>query len=209
MDSGMQPFDWGRIFIGNASWLFLLEIVFRTCFMYVVAIGAAHIIGKRGMGDLTPFEYIVVIAMGATAGTPMMEMNIPLLHGVAVLLTVVTVDALLANLTRRSLRLERFLNTPPEIVIREGKVLTDKLHHEKIGLDELMMMLRMNGVRNVAEVEFAFLEPSGTLSVFFREDARFKDFAEASSASRGASAPGEEGESTMPKDPVKLENEVQ
>ncbi len=166
MGQEMQPFDWGRMFLGNMSPLFLLEILFRTAFMYIVALLAARFIGKRGMGQLTPFEYIVVIAMGSTAGTPMMEVGIPLLHGSMVLIGVVFIDTMLARWATRSPQLERLLESEPTLLISRGVVDDRELLREKIGMDELKMMLRLNGVQRFSDVETAYLEPSGDLSVF-------------------------------------------
>lgn len=171
MGQDMQPFDWGRIFLGDMSPLFLLEIVFRTLFMYMVALLAARFIGKRGMGQLTPFEYIVVIAMGSTAGTPMMEVAIPLLHGAVVLICVVTIDSMLARWAVRVPRVARMLASEPALLISRGVIDTDELDREKVGLDELKMMLRLHGIQNLKDVECAYLEPSGDLSIFLEKSA--------------------------------------
>jgi len=183
MGQDMQPFDWGRIFLGDMSPLFLLEILFRTVFMYAVALLAARFIGKRGMGQLTPFEYIVVIAMGSTAGTPMMEVGIPLLHGSMVLVSVVAIDSLLARWAVRSPRIERLLESEPTLLISAGVVDEEQLVREKIGLDELKMMLRLNGVERFKDVETAYLEPSGDLSIFLNRDANASSNSDAAGAS--------------------------
>jgi len=53
----IQPFDWHRIFLGDElGLLFLLEIVFRTVVMYGYALIFARAIGKRGVGQISPFE---------------------------------------------------------------------------------------------------------------------------------------------------------
>ena len=122
MGEELQPFDWSRMFLGDLSPLFLLEIIFRTLFMYVVALVAARVIGKRGMGQLTPFEYIVVIAMGATAGSPMMEVQIPILHGTTVLISVITIDSILARWGVRVPQVAHILDAEPAQVIRAGNL---------------------------------------------------------------------------------------
>lgn len=170
MGEELQPFDWGRMFLGDLSPLFLLEIVFRTTFMYFVALTAARVIGKRGMGQLTPFEYIVVIAMGSTAGTPMMEVQIPLLHGSMVLVCVVVIDSILARWGVRSPQVAQVLDAMPAQVVRAGNLQREVLLKEKIGMEEFKMMLRLHGIKQMGVIENAWLEPSGDLSLFLYDD---------------------------------------
>ncbi len=166
MPSDTFPFDPNRMFLGSMEWMYLLEVLFRTAFMYFVALAAARVIGKRGMGQLTPFEYIVVIAMGSSSATPMLEVQIPLLHGAMVLITVVTIDTLLAKLAARSRRVNDILASQPTLLISNGKIDEQKLTDERIGREELNMMLRLHGVTDVQGVGTAYLEPSGDLSIY-------------------------------------------
>ena len=47
--TGIVLFDWQRIFIRDALPLFLIEIAFRTLFMYVFTLLLMRVIGKRGL----------------------------------------------------------------------------------------------------------------------------------------------------------------
>lgn len=164
------PFDLGRMFFGDDfSVLLLLEIAFRTAFMYVAALLLVRFVGKRGQGQLSPFEFLVVIAMGSAAGDPMFYPDVPLLHGVIVLGAIVLLEKGLANLTERSTMLEHAIESVPALLIRDGEVLLKALHSEGMNRDELFMKLRERGVANVADVYRAYLEPSGQLSVIRRE----------------------------------------
>jgi len=166
MDPAIVPFDLQRMFIGDYSLWFLAEIVFRTSFMYVYAILAAKIIGQRGMGQLTPFEYIIVIALGSATGDPMFYPNVPLLHGLTVITVIVIFERLIAKLTVMNLSIERALESVPTLLVENGDILEHKLTSSTVSREELHMQLRIQGVRNVSEVERAYLEPSGKISVF-------------------------------------------
>ncbi len=163
MDS---TFDLQRIFIGDESLRFLLEVVFRTAFMYVFLLFAVRFIGKRGMSQLTPFEYIIVILLGSAAGDSMFYPNVPLVHCMGVILTVVILEKIFSHLTNSSKQMEKVIESKAALLILDGKILDEACDREDISLDEMYMELRMHGVRNVGEVERAYLEPSGKLSVF-------------------------------------------
>jgi uncharacterized membrane protein YcaP (DUF421 family) len=170
MEADFQPFDLSRMFLGdNMSLLLLLEIAFRTAFMYVAALLLVRFIGKRGLGQLSPFEFLVVIAMGSAAGDPMFYPDVPLVHGVVVLAAIVALQKALIDVVARNDKLEHFIESVPALLIRDGAILEDILQREGLAREELMMKLREQGIANVAEVHLAYLEPSGRLSVFLQD----------------------------------------
>lgn len=155
-----------RMFLGTQPPLFLLEVVFRTLVMYSYMLFAARFLGKRGTGQLTVFDFIVVILLGSAVGDPMFYDDVPLLHGIIVITIVVLVERALNHFTNRNAKLEEFIESTPTLLVKDGAVLHDALNKEEISLPELMMELRDKGIRNTGEVECAYLEPSGRMSVF-------------------------------------------
>jgi len=155
-----------RMFLGTQPPLFLLEVVFRTIVMYSYMLFAARFLGKRGTDQLTVFDFIVVILLGSAVGDPMFYDDVPLLHGIIVITIVVLVERALNHFTNRNVKLEEFIESTPTLLIKNGVILHKALEHESIPLPELMMELRDKGIRNTGEVECAYLEPSGRMSVF-------------------------------------------
>src|SRR5687768_736421 len=100
MDSDFKPFDFPRIFFGDAPTLFLLEIVFRTLIMYSYTVFLLRLLGKRGMGQLSMLELAIIISFGSAVGDPMVGYDIPIVHGMLAI-TVVAIFQIL---------LERFIN---------------------------------------------------------------------------------------------------
>ena len=80
MSEELAAFDLQRMFMGEGSPLFLLEVVFRTCFMFVYTLLLVRMTGKRGIGDLSPFELLLVVALGSSVGDPMFYPEGPLFH---------------------------------------------------------------------------------------------------------------------------------
>jgi uncharacterized membrane protein YcaP (DUF421 family) len=144
----------------------VLEILVRSGIMYLAALLVVRFIGKRGLGQLSPFEYLLVVAMGSATGDPMFYPEVPILHGVVVLATLVFLQKSVLNFAERSRPVASLVESTPALLVRDGHWLDDKLKSEDVSIDELLMKLRESGVRDIGEVEFAFLEPSGHLSVF-------------------------------------------
>lgn len=163
--------DWNQMFFGDGDFVFLIEIAIRTGLMYLFALLMVRLMGKRGMAQLTPFEFVIIVALGSAVGDPMFYPDVPLIHGFAVVATVVALQRLLAVVTRNR-PLERLLEGQPVLVIEEGKVKQASLDDENLTQAELFELLRLNGVARVQDVERAFIEDAGKLSVLRKETAR-------------------------------------
>ena len=176
MQGAIQPFDWYRIFIGEqADPLYLLEIAFRTAVMYGYAIIFARFIGKRGVGQISPFEFVVIIIISSAAGDPMFYAHVPLLHGILVLTVVILLHRAVAMLTDRSERAEDVVEGEPVLVVDDGIIVDGAVGARTLSRRELLMQLRQQGIRDVGEVERAFFEPNGQLSVLQAPQDRRKE----------------------------------
>lgn len=161
----MSGLDWQKMFIGDSSPIFLVEIIVRTIVMYVYSLLAARFIGKRGMGQLTPFEYIFIVTLGSATGDPMFYPDVPLLHGMLVITILVLMERLVSKVTTLSTRIEREIESFPALVIKNGRLHTETLQKEHLTENEIMMALRTHGIVHIGEVRRAYLEPSGELSI--------------------------------------------
>lgn len=166
MESDMAVFELRRMFLGDLDWVFTLEVVARTVIMYLYTVGLVRVLGKRGMRQLAPFELVIIIALGSSVGDPMLYPDVPLLHGMAVITTVVLLQQAVAFGTERSPRVEHALESEPALVVLGGRLMPETMHRERIARDELFSDLREREVENLGEVREAYLEPSGALSVF-------------------------------------------
>jgi uncharacterized membrane protein YcaP (DUF421 family) len=162
--------EFDRIFFGDLSVELVLEIALRTTVMYLYTLGLVRVLGKRGLGQLSPFEMVIIVALGSAVGDPMFYSDVPLFHGIVVITVVVGLERLLVKVTERNQRIERLIESEPVLLVSDGNLLTDALDLEDLSEAEVFMGLRENGIEFLGEVRRAYIEPSGKISVF-REDA--------------------------------------
>lgn len=174
MGEGFEVFDLRRIFLGEEPLWFLAEVVFRTAFMFVYTLLLVRITGKRGLGELSPFELLMVVALGSAVGDPMFYADVPLLHAMAVVTVIVLLQRGVAVLMDHSEPVERFIESTSSRVVVDGVVDTQTLLKEHFSRDELFMLLREEGVEQLGQVKRAYLEPSGRISVWLysKDDVR-------------------------------------
>jgi uncharacterized membrane protein YcaP (DUF421 family) len=158
------------MFIGDTDLTFVLQIVIRTTFMYLYTLALVRLLGKRGMGQLSPFEMVIIVALGSAVGDPMFYDNVPLLHGIAVVTVVVALERLLVVLTQRNRRLERLIESSPVLLVTDGAIDQEAMNQEELSEGELFMSLREASIEQLGEVRLAYLEPNGKVSVFRSEE---------------------------------------
>jgi uncharacterized membrane protein YcaP (DUF421 family) len=158
--------EFDRIFLGDFSLELVLEIVLRTAVMYLFTLGLIRVLGKRGMGELSPFELVIIVALGSAVGDPMFYADVPLIHGIIVITVVVALERALVKATERHEGIERLIESEPVCVVHDGELVLEAMDHEDLSKAEIFMALREHGIEFLEEVRRAYLEPSGEMSVF-------------------------------------------
>jgi uncharacterized membrane protein YcaP (DUF421 family) len=166
----MCTLDLYKIFIGESINLCpILEIIFRTSFMYFYTILNIRLMDKRSMGQLSSFDIIIIIALGTSVGDPMFYTHVPLIQAMVVISTIVLLERLLSKLIDKNKWIESFIVGNPVLIVKNGEPIFKALDQQSIALNELYSFLRIKGIKNLGEVEYAYLEPSGNISILKAE----------------------------------------
>lgn len=150
----------------------MLEVVFRTIVIYLVVLVVVRLMGKREIGQLSPFDFVVAIIIAELAAIPMESRSIPLWQGLVPLFTLGVLEVVFSFAALYSPKLRKILDGSPQVVIKNGKILKHEMRRARYNLDDLMSQLRERGFVNVSDVEFGVLETSGRLSVIPRSQKR-------------------------------------
>lgn len=166
MSEEVVPFDLVRLFLGDEPPLFLVEIAFRTVFIYLYTLLLIRWIGSRSIAQLSLVEFLLVIALGSAVGDAMFYPDVPLFHCIVVITVVVLLDKALSYLLARNPGLEDIIEGKSIEIVREGIMHCSRMRAANFGHDELFEQLRLNDVEHLGQVRSAYLETNGMLSVF-------------------------------------------
>jgi uncharacterized membrane protein YcaP (DUF421 family) len=166
----MESFDWQRMLLGDLSWGFALEIALRSSIMYVYTFAMVRLMGKRAAQQLTPFEFLIVIALGSAVGDPMFYPDVPLLAGLIVITVVVGLEKLVSLAGQHSPRVERIMEGTPHTVVTDGRLHLAGMEHESVAREELFGELRRGGIEQLGQVKYACVEQSGVISILRYQD---------------------------------------
>lgn len=150
----------------------MILVVVRTLILYSLVVVALRLMGKREIGQLQPFELVVILMISDLAAIPSENVGIPLLSGIVPILVLLLTSLTLAWVTLKSEKARSVICGSPSILIERGKILEKELRDNNYNLTDLLEELRMKNVPNIADVEFAVLETNGQLSVFPKSQKR-------------------------------------
>ncbi len=151
------------------------ELIVRAVIVYLFLIVLLRITGKRQVGQLAPFDLVLLLVLSNAVQNAMNAGDNSLIGGLLSATTLIALNALVALGTYRSKTLETIIEGRPEVLIHNGKLYGEVLKKARLTHHELNAALRQEGCASVADVHFAVLENNGSISVVSRGDAAKAD----------------------------------
>lgn len=122
--------------------------------------------GKREIGQLGIIDLIVSILIAELVAISIENINDSIFLTIMPITLLVVLELLLAFISVKSRSFRTFFGGKPSLIIVNGKINYHEMVKQRYSMDDLLLSLRQKEVRNIEEVEYAFLEPNGKLSVF-------------------------------------------
>src|SRR5881394_817586 len=141
------------------------EFVLRGIIIYVFLIGLLRLTGKRQIGQMAPFDLVLLLVLSNAVQNAMNGGDNSVVGGVISAVSLVGTNWAVGLLTYKSKRMEALVEGRPEVLIHNGKLFEKALQQSKITHHELMTALREAGCATVEDVRGALLETDGSISV--------------------------------------------
>ncbi len=150
----------------------MLTVFIRTILLYGVSVLAVRLMGKRQVGQLQPYEFVLALMIAELAAAPMEDIGTPLLYGIVPILGMMILHGLAALLSAKFTPVRLLLSGGPSVIIRRGAIQYQEMQRLCYTTSDLLEELRAQGYLNIADVYTAILETNGKLSVFPRGQKR-------------------------------------
>ena len=144
----------------------LLIVLFRTFFFYFFILISYRIMGKREIGQLGVIDLIVSILIAELVAISIEDFKEPLTYTIIPISCLVLLEVLFAYISIKSRRFRTIFDGKPSLIIVNGKINYKEMVKQRYSLDDLLLSLRQQEIRDLSMVEYAFLEANGKLSVF-------------------------------------------
>lgn len=143
----------------------MLSSITRTLVIYIVAIAAMRLMGKRQLAELQPSELVTTFLISNVASICIDEPELPLFASLTPILLITALEIFNSTLAWYCPRYARLLFGNPVTIIRNGVVDQEALRHLRITPNDLAESLREAQIFSPEDVIWGVIESNGSLSV--------------------------------------------
>ena len=145
------------------------QMALRAIVVYGILLLFVRFGHKRFVSRSTAFDLVLAIVLGSVASRAVTGTS-PLVPTLTASLTLVLLHRVIAALGYRSHRFGHVVKGNPHQLVRDGVAIEAEMRHTSISQRDLEEALREHGVADLDEVEGAWLERSGNISVVKKPD---------------------------------------
>jgi uncharacterized membrane protein YcaP (DUF421 family) len=149
----------------TSSWESIGRLAFMSTSAYVGLILILRVSGARTLSQLNAFDFVVTVALGSILATVILNKSIPLTEGLAALGFLVLLQYIVSFLSVRFKTIRRVIKSEPVLLFYNGTFIHETLRERRITEDEVLQMLRSNGINKLDEIQAVVLETNGKYSV--------------------------------------------
>lgn len=143
-------------------------LICRSIIIYFLVLIMLRLMGKRQLGQIQPFEFVIMLIIADLATIPMAETALPLIHGIIPILTLFVIHYVLSILSRKSICMRKIINGKPKIIISPNGIEYSTLKELNLNISDLMEGIRDCGYFNLEEILYAIIQTNGKITVLPR-----------------------------------------
>lgn len=151
--------------MGMEVWMDTLKVMGRIFTILPLLLGVGLFMGKRSIGELPVFDFLVVLVLGSVVGADIADPKINHIHTVTAIIVIALLQKFIVWLKLRNRKIGKVLTFEPTIVIFEGEMVEENISRIHYSLDNITHMLREQKVFELENVALGIIEPNGQLSV--------------------------------------------
>ncbi len=146
------------------------ELVIRGVIVYVFLLALLRITGKRQVGQLAPFDLVLLLVLSNAVQNSMNAGDNSLVGGLITAATLIGLNYIVGMATYKSKKLETIIEGQPQVLIHNGKLFEKIMAKAQLTHHELNAALRRAGCTSIEDVHTAILENNGAISVVAVKD---------------------------------------
>lgn len=148
----------------------MLVVIFRSIIIFLALVIVVRLMGKRTIGELQPYEFVITLAIADLAAIPIQDVSISIFYGLVPLAVIFLLHYAITFFTTKSIRFRKFLNGKPQIIIDGDGIVSECLTKLCMNVNDLLAMIRQQGYFSIKQIKFGVIETNGKLSIMPNEE---------------------------------------
>lgn len=147
------------------GWEPVLRVLVVGSLGYLALVVLLRSSGKRTLAQMSAFDFIITVAIGASFGRVLTARTVPLVEAVVAFALLIALQVVVSNLQLRSTWFRSALTGDPTLLYHRGEIQAAALRRVRLTESALHVAARQHGAGSLDEVAAIVLEPTGSLSV--------------------------------------------
>nr|WP_232337155.1 DUF421 domain-containing protein [Lysinibacillus timonensis] len=147
-----------------------IDILLRTVFLYILVLIVFRLMGKREVGELSIMDLVVFVLIAECVAFSLDDMDKPIFETIFPIIVLLAIQYLNSLLSLKSKKVRDMIDGDPSLIVRDGVINEIEMRKQRYNLDDLFQQLREERIPSVKDIAYAYLEPSGKLSIFLKDD---------------------------------------
>ena len=147
----------------------ILDLLIKTTLVFIIMLSLTRILGKKQISHLTFFNYIAGVTIGSIAANMISNASKSFIGEALSLIWFCALTILSEYIGLKSGTIRTITDGQPTILIKKGNIIKHSLSLNRLNMDDLSMMLRKQSIFSIKEVDYAVLEPDGSLSILKKQ----------------------------------------
>ena len=148
----------------------MIIIFIRTLIIFIALIVVMRLMGKRQIGEMQPFEFVITLIIADLACAPMADVSIPLSYGIVAILAMFLMHQLMSIMEKSGNLMKRVISGKPSVVINKDGVDLLELKKNDLDVEDLIESMRSAGYFALDDLDYAIFESNGKLSALEKKD---------------------------------------
>ena len=148
----------------------MLIIFIRSIIIFLTLMLVMRLMGKRQIGEMQPFEFIITLIIADLACIPMTDISIPLVYGIVAILALFVLHQLMFLLEKSGTIVKQIISGKPSVVINKNGVDIKELKRNALDVEDLIESLRAQGYFSLDDIDYAIFEANGKLSTLEKQN---------------------------------------
>lgn len=147
------------------SWTDIFRVLVVGAVSYATLVGVLRLSGKRTLGQLNAFDFIITVALGSTLATILLSSDVAYFEGLAALVLLAGLQFVVAWISATWPGARSVITAKPVALVLDGQLQEDELRRNRLTESEVLQAVRGSGSGDLSSVAAVVLETNGKLSV--------------------------------------------
>ncbi len=153
------------IAIGGDKTVSILEKILRPIIVYAALIFLLRIFGKRELGQLNPFDLVVILSLSNTVQNAIIGEDNSLIGGLIGAATLLSINYAVALLKFRSKKFETIVEGKSRTIIENSKTDRNAVRRELLTEEDLNTIAHRENLKDAGEMKICILDSNGDFYV--------------------------------------------